>query len=996
MSGSTLGCVTAIDQPAPSRTGGVALDAKDLARCRRRIHLDHDPDAVGLPRALPDPSLEQRRADAARHRAGVAAVVLRETGCFVIPADADAERITAEAVAEGAALIWGALLPAAPGTRRAAGRSSGARARGRVRAGRRGAPPDHRSGGGRGHVGARAAVAARGRGRSGRAGSGPTRATCCGSPTCTGCCGRPGWAPARGRGHQGGWGGVIGFDADAVVWHDLWAGHWPGGRVHVRRVRRARRRSHGRGHRSGRAGARAGAAVADHRVPPLPVVAHLRAGAHPRGGREPGRAGRGGGSGCARRASPRWRIWRSGIRGASCRCRGVPVADTVALARAWLRELPVVRRVPRVPVRRADVEVDVDMESFGESGAYLWGALLTYPGGASGGRPPGRLPRVRHLGSAADARRGALVRGVLGVAVRGAGAGRRVRPQLRRLLLQRPRGEPLAARRPRSGSPGGRACRRWRRWRSSSGIRRGSTSTPSSTSGSSARTARVSSASPPRPGSAGATPRRVGRTRCAGTATPSAWTARSPDPAQRRRLLEYNADDVAATHALREWMTSPGSRRCPWPPTSDVLPARPAPPARACPAGAGARRGTGLATAAGDRRFGAYAAGSGRLSHPNGDHAGGRGRATWAGPSGRSAGGRVRDMHRWMAPTDVRAARNPRRRVQHASPRHGHRDGGPRAWRQRVRRCGGGRVRPAGGGAAHVRAGRRGARRVRHGRRPDAAGAVRAGGRAAAGHHRAAARRAGPCRDPRHRPAPGHRARERGTAGSRCCATTARFRSPTSSARLSGTRPTGFPLVAQVPSTIGAVEQHFREHWPSSAATWLPDGRVPTATHRLPALAATWRRLLAAAVGPTREAQIDAARDAWYRGFVAEEIERFVATPVRDATGPRPRRPAHRRRPRGLVVLRTRTRWSSRSAGGGRWPSRGRGRRARCSRRPSSCCGAPTSPTSTACRPRPPCTGSTEAAKLAFADREAWYGDSAPVPLAALVSRGVRRRAPAP
>ena len=60
---------------------------------------------------------------------------------------------------------------------------------------------------------------------------------------------------------------------------------------------------------------------------------------------------------------------------------------------------------------------------------------------------------------------------------------------------------------------------------------------------------------------------------------------------------------------------------------------------------------------------------------------------------------------------------------------------------------------------------------------------------------------------------------------------------------------------------------------------------MPTTTHRLPALAATWRRLLAEAVGPTREAQIDAARAAWYRGFVAEAIEEFMATPVRDATG---------------------------------------------------------------------------------------------------------------
>ncbi|KAA0025075.1 TM0106 family RecB-like putative nuclease [Antrihabitans cavernicola] len=54
--------------------------------------------------------------------------------------------------------------------------------------------------------------------------------------------------------------------------------------------------------------------------------------------------------------------------------------DAVVTAKAWLRGLPLVRRVPNVRVQRADVEVDVDMESYQEHGAYLWGTLLNVDG----------------------------------------------------------------------------------------------------------------------------------------------------------------------------------------------------------------------------------------------------------------------------------------------------------------------------------------------------------------------------------------------------------------------------------------------------------------------------------------------------------------------------------------------------------------------------------------------------------------------------------------
>ena len=101
----------------------------------------------------------------------------------------------------------------------------------------------------------------------------------------------------------------------------------------------------------------------------------------------------------------------------------------------------------------------------------------------------------------------------------------------------------------------------------------------------------------------------------------------------------------------------------------------------------------------------------------------------------------------------------------------------------------------------------------------------------------------------------------------------------------------GHPLLGRVASTIAGLEEFFRTEWPTSHATWVPGGTLPGAGElfRNPVLAKTWKRVLAEAESrPTREAGIEAARDAFYRGFIAEEIDRFVrTTEVMDASGQR-------------------------------------------------------------------------------------------------------------
>ncbi|RJQ74956.1 gamma-glutamyltransferase family protein [Pseudonocardiaceae bacterium YIM PH 21723] len=193
---------------------------------------------------------------------------------------------------------------------------------------------------------------------------------------------------------------------------------------------------------------------------------------------------------------------------------------------------------------------------------------------------------------------------------------------------------------------------------------------------------------------------------------------------------------------------------------------------------------------------------------------------------------------------------------------------------------------------------------------------------------------------------------------------------------------TGVPWLPGIRTTIDAVTTHFREHWPSSARLWL-EQRADAV--RQPALADTYERLLAAAVGPTREAQIDAARKAWSQGFIAEAIEDFGRQAFRDESGA-----DHA----GLLTGQDLAQWQASYEdaltvdlpGGwtlakiGAW-SQGpalaqqlqllRGFDLEYSG------GRPTARTIHL---------AVEAAKLAFADREAWYGDHPDVPVKDLVS----------
>jgi gamma-glutamyltranspeptidase/glutathione hydrolase len=195
----------------------------------------------------------------------------------------------------------------------------------------------------------------------------------------------------------------------------------------------------------------------------------------------------------------------------------------------------------------------------------------------------------------------------------------------------------------------------------------------------------------------------------------------------------------------------------------------------------------------------------------------------------------------------------------------------------------------------------------------------------------------------------------------------------------------GHACVDNVGATVEAVRELFETEWTSSADVYLPDGKAPRPGElfRNPALAATWKRLLAEVAGAgDREAQIEAAREVWRSGFIAEALVRQAQRPTMDTSG---------ERHTGTLTAADLASWSASYEAPATYDWNGW----------TLCKAGPWSQGPAFLQqlallpPELPSYGSAdyvhlliEGCKLAMADREAWYGDAGEdaVPLGELLS----------
>ncbi|MBM7786850.1 gamma-glutamyltransferase family protein [Tenggerimyces flavus] len=204
----------------------------------------------------------------------------------------------------------------------------------------------------------------------------------------------------------------------------------------------------------------------------------------------------------------------------------------------------------------------------------------------------------------------------------------------------------------------------------------------------------------------------------------------------------------------------------------------------------------------------------------------------------------------------------------------------------------------------------------------------------------------------------------------------------------------GHPIVPRITDTVASVEALFTEHWPTSAALWLKDGKPPqpNSVFANPTYATTLQRLVTEAEsgGGDREAEIERARRTWRAGFVAEAIDKFSRKPHQDSSGSE-----HA----GLITGHDLATWSA------SWESPltldwngytiaktrpwGQGPVLLQSLAILAALGAPEALDISSERG---IHFVTEVLKLAMADREAWYGDSEPTPIDTMLSHAYARQ----
>ncbi|HEV7649790.1 MAG TPA: gamma-glutamyltransferase [Actinophytocola sp.] len=188
----------------------------------------------------------------------------------------------------------------------------------------------------------------------------------------------------------------------------------------------------------------------------------------------------------------------------------------------------------------------------------------------------------------------------------------------------------------------------------------------------------------------------------------------------------------------------------------------------------------------------------------------------------------------------------------------------------------------------------------------------------------------------------------------------------------------GFAMLPEMASIVASLGEFFTHEWPESALLYVDTGNTaaPGVRFRNRTLANTFRRIVdeAEAASPDRDAQLDAAHRIFYQGFVAEAVDSFTASAeVLDATG---------RRNRALLTGADLAAWTPGIEPALHLPYRGRYG----VHKPGPWTQGPVFLQQLALLDGFDLGGMgldsadyvhtvVECAKLAFADREAWYGD---------------------